>query len=117
MASRKITRNAKKPTPVAKAKPVAKSPAKVAVKKTPAAAGVRGDGAVVAKPPSPPNPKPQVPRKSTDALPSTAPAEYLPSGLESLLRRLRLHDQAEAKKLEPGISHLAKAYGKLLGKA
>ena len=114
MASRKITRNAKKI-----AAPKASATAKVVATKRPApkeAATAKRTG----KPPAPPpasTAKAPPSRRASEALPSTSAADYLPSGLDALLRRLRLHDQAAAKKLEPGITHLAKAYGKLLGKA
>lgn len=111
MASRKITRSAKK-TPATKSK----AATKVAATKRPSAkeaAAAERPGKVPAPTPAP---KPAPSRKASEHPPSTPAADYLPSGLEALLRRLRLRDQAAAKKLEPGISHLAKAYGKLLDK-
>jgi hypothetical protein len=114
MASRKITRSAKKAPASASARPAAKAAAKaatkVAAKKSPAPAPARP--AATAKP----LPIRQ-PLKPTDGQAATSRAEYLQAGLEALVRRIRLRDQAEAKKLEPALAHLAKAYGKLLGKA
>jgi hypothetical protein len=116
MASRKITRSAKKAPASASARPAAKAAAKaatkVAAKKSPAPAPARPAATAAAKP----LPIRQ-PLKPTDGQAATSRAEYLQAGLEALVRRIRLRDQAEAKKLEPALAHLAKAYGKLLGKA
>lgn len=110
MASRKITRSAKK-TSVPKVKAVTKA---AATKRPAAKDAVASKRAGKAPPASTVKPTPS--RKASENLPPMSAANYLPSGLDALLRRLRVRDQAAAKKLEPGISHLAKAYGKLLGK-
>ena len=110
MASRKITRSAKKAPASASARPAAKAATKVAAKKSPAPAHPAATAAA--------KPLPiRQPLKPTDGQAATSRAEYLQAGLEALVRRIRLRDQAEAKKLEPALAHLAKAYGKLLGKA
>jgi hypothetical protein len=109
MASRKIIRSAKKPPTSTGARPAAKAATKAAPATSPAPAH-----------PAPAAAKPlpvRQPLKPSDDQAATPRAEYLQAGLEALLRRIRLRDQAEAKKLEPALAHLAKAYGKLLGKA
>lgn len=109
MASRKITRSAKQHAS-AKATPAKKAPAK----SPPAQAAPPA----AARKPAPGAPPLREPRKPGDALASapTSRPGYLRAGLEALARRVRLRDQAEAKKLEPALDHLAQAYDQLLGK-
>jgi hypothetical protein len=122
MASRKTTRSEKKTIASTKAKPAAKKAvaaanAKPTAKEAAPAAAKAGPVAGKPAPAAPTKPAPPFTRKPGGPTAPTSRAEYLQAGLEGLVRHVRLRDQAEAKRLEPAIAHLAKAYGKLLGKA
>lgn len=107
MATRKTSRGN---TPAQPAKPAAK--ARVVTKP------VAGKKPVAATP-KPAAPVPSTPGKSAAPAapePRTRTA-YLQAGLKALAQRIRLEDQAGAKKIEPTLAHLAQAYQRVLGKA
>jgi hypothetical protein len=119
MASRKITRSTKKTSAASKPTPATRSPAAPAAKKAAPTAAARTTARPAARPvPSgPTKPAPILPpRKPVEPPAPASRAGYLQAGLDALVRRVRLRDQAEAKRLEPAIAHLVKAYEKLLGK-
>lgn len=120
MASRKITRSKKKTSAASKPAPASRASATPAAKKAaPAAAARVGAPAAERLAPSAPT-KPALslpPRKPVELQAPVSRADYLQAGLDALVRRVRLRDQAEAKRLEPAIAHLAKAYEKTLGKS
>jgi hypothetical protein len=119
MASRKITRNTKKTSAASKPTPAARASATPTAKKAALPAARAGTPAADRLAPSAPKkPAPSLPtRKIVELQAPASRADYLQAGLDALVRRVRLRDQAEAKRLEPAIAHLAKAYEKLLGKS